>query len=78
MEQLDSRVYTGNTVSDAVMGSKFRYAAKKIKGIRPDAEAYITIRTFRAKNIKCAVKYGGDMDCIVKGNRFTLSVMVNS
>ena len=31
------------------------------------------------KNIrKCAVKYGGDMDCIVKGNRFTLSVMVKS
>ena len=29
------------------------------------------------KNIrKCAVKYGGDMDCIVKGNRFVLSVMV--
>lgn len=27
---------------------------------------------------KCAVKYGGDMDCIVKGNRFTLSVMVKS
>ncbi|WP_280178619.1 GHKL domain-containing protein [Sporofaciens musculi] len=31
------------------------------------------------KNIrKCAVKYGGNMDCIVKGNRFTLSVMVKS
>jgi len=31
------------------------------------------------KNIrKCAVKYGGDMDCIVKGNRFILSVMVKS
>ena len=31
------------------------------------------------KNIrKCAVKYGGDMDCIVKGNKFVLSVMVKS
>ena len=31
------------------------------------------------KNIrKCAVKYGGDMDCIVKGNRFILSVMIKS
>lgn len=31
------------------------------------------------KNIrKCAVKYGGDIDRIVKGNRFTLSVMVKS
>ena len=31
------------------------------------------------KNIrKCAVKYGGDMDCIVKENRFILSVMVKS
>ena len=159
VEQLDSRVHTGNAVSDAVVGSKFRYAAKKVKGIKldargfmlsdavtikaydmgiilnngldnaieacirmrekqPDAEAYITIRTFRAKNMyfieiensfdgaalfhkdsglpistkedkevhgiglknirKCAVKYGGDMDCIVKGNRFTLSVMVKS
>ena len=159
VEQLDNRVHTGNAVSDAVVGSKFRYAAKKVKGIKldargfmlsdavtikaydmgvilnngldnaieacmrmrekqPDAEAYITIRSFRAKNMyfieiensfdgmalfnkdsglpistkedkevhgiglknikKCAVKYGGDMDCIVKGNRFTLSVMVKS
>ena len=159
VEQLDSRVHTGNAVSDAVVGSKFRYAAKKVKGIKldargfmlsdavtikaydmgiilnngldnaieacmrmrekqPDAEAYITIQSFRAKNMyfieiensfdgtaqfdkdsgfpistkedkevhgiglknirKCAVKYGGDMDCIVKGNRFTLSVMVKS
>ena len=159
VEQLDNRVHTGNAVSDAVVGSKFRYAAKKVKGIKldarafmlsdavtikaydmgiilnngldnaieacmrmrekqPDAEVYITIRSFRAKNMyfieiensfdgaalflkdsslpistkedkevhgiglrnirKCAVKYGGDMDCIVKGKRFTLSVMVKS
>ena len=159
VEQLDSRVHTGNAVSDAVVGSKFRYAAKKVKGIKldargfmlsdavtikaydmgiilnngldnaieacmrmrekqPDAEAYITIRSFPAKNMyfieiensfdgavlfhkdsglpistkedkevhgiglknirKCAVKYGGDLDCIVKGNKFTLSVMVKS
>lgn len=157
VEQLDSRVHTGNAVSDAVVGSKFRYAAKKVKGIRldakgfmlsdavtikaydmgiilnngldnaieacvrmrekqPDAQAYITIRSFRAKSMyfieiensfdgtalprkdsdlpistkedkevhgiglrnirKCAVKYGGDVDCIVKGRRFILSVMV--
>ncbi|MEY8268818.1 GHKL domain-containing protein [Lachnospiraceae bacterium 64-25] len=133
VEQIDSRVHTGNAVSDAVVGSKFRYAAKKVKGIRldnaveacmrmrekqPDAEAYITIRSFKAKNMyfieiqnsfdgsalsrgdsglpistkkdkevhgiglknirKCAVKYGGDLDCIVEGNKFTLSVMVKS
>ena len=159
VEQLDNRVHTGNAVSDAVVESKFRYAAKRVKGIRldakgfmlsdavtikaydmgiilnngldnaieacirmrekqPEAEAYITIRSFKAKNMyfieiensfdgvalfhkdsglpistkedkevhgiglknirKCAVKYGGDMDCIVKGNRFILSVMVKS
>ena len=159
VEQIDSRVHTGNAVSDAVVGSKFRYAAKKVKGIRldasrfmltdavtikaydmgvilnngldnaieacirmrekqPDAEAHITIRSFKAKNMyfieiensfdgvalfhkesglpistkkdkevhgiglknirKCAVKYGGDLDCIVKGSKFTLSVMVKS
>ena len=159
VEQIDSRVHTGNAVSDAVVGSKFRYAAKKVKGIRldaskfmltdavtikaydmgiilnngldnaveacmqmrekqPDAEAHITIRSFKAKNMyfieiensfdgsalsrgdsglpistkkdkevhgiglknirKCAVKYGGDLDCIVEGNKFTLSVMVKS
>ncbi|MCM1561898.1 MAG: ATP-binding protein, partial [Butyrivibrio sp.] len=159
VEQLDSRVHTGNAVSDAVVGSKFRYAAKKVEGIRldakgfmltdavsikaydmgiilnngldnaveacvrmrekqPDADAYIIIRSFRARNMffieiensfdgaalprmdsglpistkedkevhgiglrnirKCAVKYGGDMDCIVKGNRFILSVMVKN
>lgn len=157
VEQLDSRVHTGNAVSDAVVDSKFRYAANRISGIRldaggfmlpeatlikaydmgiilnngldnaieacmkmrqkqPDSEAYITIRSFRAKNMyfieiensfdgvvlfrgdssipettkdnkevhgiglknirKCAVKYGGDIDCIVKGSQFTLSVMV--
>ena len=159
VEQLDNRVHTGNAVSDAVVGSKFRYAGKKVKGIKldasgfmlsdsvtikaydmgiilnngldnaieacmrmrekqPDSEAYITIRSFRAKNMyfieiensfdgaalfdkdsglpistkedkevhgiglknirKCAVKYGGDMDCIVKGDRFILSVMVKN
>ncbi len=159
VEQIDSRVHTGNAVSDAVVGSKFRYAAKKVKGIRldasrfmltdavtikaydmgvilnngldnaieacvrmrekqPDAEAHITLRSFKAKNMyfieiensfdgvalfhkdsgfpistkndkevhgiglknirKCAVKYGGDLDCIVKGSKFTLSVMVKS
>ena len=92
VEQIDSRVHTGNAVSDAVVGSKFRYAAKKVKGIRldaskfmltdavtikaydmgiilnngldnaveacmqmrekqPDAEAHITIRSFKAKNM---------------------------
>ena len=159
VEQLDSRVHTGNAVSDAVVDSKFRYAAKKIKGIKldarsfmlsdavtikaydmgiilnngldnaieacmrmrekqPDAEVYITIRSFKAKKMyfieiensfdgvalfqkdssfpisikedkevhgiglrnirKCAVKYGGDMDCIMKENKFILSVMVKS
>lgn len=157
VEQLDSKVHTGNAVSDAVVGSKFLYAEKQVKGIKldadgfmlfdaitikaydigiilnngldnaieacmrlrekqPDAEAYITIRSFKAKNMyfieiensfdgvalfhqdsglpistkeekevhgiglknikKCAVKYGGDIDCIVKGNKFILSVMV--
>ena len=37
VEQLDSRGHTGNAVSDAVVGSKFRYTAKKVKGIKPDA-----------------------------------------
>lgn len=159
VEQIDSRIHTGNVVSDAVIGSKFYYASKQVKGIRldasgfmladtvtikaydmgiilnngldnaveacmrlqekqPDAQAYITIRSFRAKNMlfieiensfdgaarpcgdggipistkkdkevhgiglknirKCAVKYGGEMDCIVEGNKFTLSVMVRS
>ena len=36
-KQFDSRVHTGNAVSDAVVGSKFRYAAKKVKGIKLDA-----------------------------------------
>lgn len=157
VEQLDNRVHTGNAVSDAVVGSKFRYAAKQIEGVlldaesfmlsnavtiqsydigiilsngldnaieacmrmrerQPDARAYITLRSFHAKNMffieiensfnggelprgdgglplstkedqevhgiglknirKCAMKYGGDVDCIVEGNKFILSVMV--
>ena len=93
-------------------------ACIRMREKQPDAEAYITIRSFTAKNMyfieiensfdgsalsckdsglpistkedkevhgiglknirKCAVKYGGDLDCIVKGNKFTLSVMVKS
>ena len=41
VEQIDSRVHTGNAVSDAVVGSKFRYAAKKVKGIRLDASRFM-------------------------------------
>lgn len=41
VEQLDSRVHTGNAVSDAVVGSKFRYAAKQIEGIRLDADSFM-------------------------------------
>ena len=41
VEQIDSRVHTGNAVSDAVVGSKFRYAAKKVKGIRLDASKFM-------------------------------------
>lgn len=92
VEQLDSRVHTGNAVSDAVVGSKFCYAQKQVPGIRldasnfllgdalaimaydlgvilnngldnaieacarmrvkePEAEAYIAIRSFRAKQM---------------------------
>lgn len=159
VEQLTMKVHTGNVVSDAVVGSKFRYAAGQVKNIRldaegfmlpdtvtiksydlgiilsngldnaieacmrmkekqPDAETYIVIKSFKAKNMffmeiensfdgmalfhrdsglpistkedkevhgiglknvrKCAVKYGGDIDCMVKGSKFILSVMVKS
>ncbi len=93
-------------------------ACMRMREKQPDAQAYITIRSFRAKNMyfieiensfdgmalsrgdsglpistkadkevhgiglrnirKCAVKYGGDVDCIVKGNRFILSVMIKN
>lgn len=91
-------------------------ACMEMRRKQPDAEVYITIKSFRAKNMyfieienpfdgvilldedsgfpistkedkevhgiglknikNCAVKYGGDMDCIVKDGRFLLSVMV--
>ena len=45
-----------------------------------DKSHFITeVHGIGLKNIrKCAVKYGGDLDCIVKGSKFTLSVMVKS
>lgn len=157
VEQLERKVHTGNAVSDAVIGSKFRYAEKEIDNIKlkasdfiltdtvrvraydigiilnngldnaieaclkmrqkqPDAEVYITIKSFRKKNLyfieiensfddmlqidkesgyplstkrdkevhgiglrnikNCAMKYAGDMDCIVEDKKFTLSVML--
>ncbi len=41
VEQLDSRVHTGNAVSDAVVGSKFRYAQTQVPGIRLDAGSFL-------------------------------------
>lgn len=155
---LEKKIHTGNVVSDAVISSKFYYAAKEIEGIQLDADEflltdqvhvraydigiilnngldnaieacrkaegkkteeklYIKLRSFRKqnmffiemensfdgeikwgedglpcstkeeegdhgiglKNIRyCARKYGGDMDCIAEGGRFTLSVMLKA
>ncbi len=91
-------------------------ACMKIREKQPNAEVYITVRSFKVKNMyfieienrfngmilfqknsnipistktekeihgiglknirKCAVKYGGDIDCIVEENKFILSVMI--
>lgn len=40
VDQLDSRVHTGNAVCDVVICSKFRYAEKEVPGIRLDAEGF--------------------------------------
>lgn len=153
---LEQEIQTGNAVSDAVIRSKFHYAASEIEGIRlesgdffltehvsvraydigiilnngldnaitacqnmrrenPDREVYIKIKSYwkqkmffieiennfegeiawgpdgyprstkpdsewhgiGLKNIRhCALKYMGDMECIVKEDRFILSVML--
>ncbi|MBO5095177.1 MAG: GHKL domain-containing protein [Lachnospiraceae bacterium] len=153
---LEQKIHTGNVVSDAVIGNKFYYAAKELKGIHleadgflltdkvhvraydigvilnngldnaieacrkarlknQDQELYIKIKSFwkqkmffieiensfdgevkwgkdgypcsakddgrihgiGLKNIRyCALKYGGDMDCIAEKGRFILSVML--
>lgn len=38
---LEQKIHTGNVVSDAVIGSKFYYAAKEIKGINLEAGDFI-------------------------------------
>ena len=153
---LEQKIHTGNVVSDAVISSKFYYAAKELKGIHleadgflltdkvhvraydigiilnngldnaieackkarlknQDKELYIKIKSFwkqkmffieiensfdgevkwgedgypcstkadsnihgiGLKNIRyCALKYGGDIDCIAEKGRFILSVML--
>lgn len=153
---LEQKIHTGNVVSDAVIGSKFYYAAKELKNIyldaddflltdkvhvraydigiilnngldnaieackkaslnNPNREMYIKIKSFwknkmffieientfdgeikwgkdsypcstktdgemhgiGLKNIRyCALKYGGDMDCITENGIFILSVML--
>ncbi len=40
VEQLDGRAHTGNPITDAVIGSKFRYAEREIPDIRLDAEDF--------------------------------------
>lgn len=37
---LERKIHTGNVVSDAVIGSKFYYAAKEIKGIHLDSDGF--------------------------------------
>lgn len=41
VDQLDSRVQTGNAVSDAVVNAKFRFARKTIEKIQLNAEEFI-------------------------------------
>lgn len=41
VDQLDSRVHTGNAVSDAIVNAKFRFARREIDNIRLDAEEFI-------------------------------------
>lgn len=156
LANLERKIHTGNVVSDAVIGSKFYYAAKELKDIHLEAdgflltdqvhvraydigiilnngldnaieacrkarlknqqeELYIKIKSFwkqkmffieiensfdgevkwgkdgfpcstktdseihgiGLKNIRyCALKYGGDMDCIAEKGKFILSVML--
>jgi len=110
--EFDISIILSNLLDNAIE------ACVRMREKQPDAKAYITIRSFKAKNMyfieiensfdgvalfhkesglpistkkdkevhgiglknirKCAVKYGGDLDCIVEGNKFTLSVMVKS
>ncbi len=156
LADLEQKIHTGNVVSDAVIGSKFYYAAKELKDIQleadgflladkvhvraydigiilnngldnaieacrkarlksPEEELYIKIKSFwkqkmffieiensfdgevkwgndgipcstkadnethgiGLKNIRyCALKYGGDIDCIAEKGKFILSVML--
>jgi len=38
---LEQKIHTGNVVSDAVIGSKFHYAAKELKDIRLEADGFL-------------------------------------
>lgn len=62
VEQLDSRVHTGNAVSDAVVGSKFRYAAKRVKNIRLDAKGFVLLDAVTIKAYDMGIILNNGLD----------------
>lgn len=66
VEQIDSRVHTGNAVSDAVVGSKFRYAAKKVKGIRLDASKFMLTDSVTIKAYDMGIILNNGLDNAVE------------
>lgn len=62
VEQLDSRVHTGNAVSDAVVASKFRYAQKQVPGIHLDASNFLLGDAFAIKAYDLGVILNNGLD----------------
>ncbi len=60
VERLDSGISTGNAVSDAIIGGKFRLARREISGIRLDAEEFFFNGDFAPYDIGIILNNGLD------------------
>ncbi len=62
VEQLETKVHTGNAVSDAVISIKFRYAEKEIENIRLNASQFILTDDIRVRAYDIGIILNNGLD----------------
>lgn len=62
VEKLETKIHTGNAVSDAVISSKFRYAEKEIENIRLNADEFILTDAIRVSAYDIGIILNNGLD----------------
>lgn len=62
LSQLEIKIHTGNAVSDAVISSKFRYAATEIENIRLSADEFLLTEKVRVRPYDIGIILNNGLD----------------